>query len=290
MRYVEGVKPVSSFAVVAASLLLGGVYQLAAETEAQANPYQAIVDRNPFGLRPPPPPAPVTPPTKPEPPPNLSFTGITGDGKGKKAWIMANIAGKQPPLTYYSLAEKEKQDDIEVVEINPKTEEVKILLRGEPATLTFKDNANKSKAVMQAAAIGQPGAPGVPNAAGLPQGIMPQPMGGAAASGPVMIGKNGVVVPNAGQPGQNSFITQPPGQANANFQAGMTDVTGQYNNGGGGVRSLPQRNIRTQNGQIDRQSGMETAAQQTAAALINNQIHEAKGIPMPPLPGVPPPQ
>lgn len=269
--------------------MLGGVSQLAAQAEAQANPYQAIVDRNPFGLRPPPPPAPVAPPTKAEPPPNLSFTGITGDGKGKKAWIMANIAGKQPPLTYYSLGEKEKQDDIEVLEINTKAEEVKILLRGEPATLTFKDNANKTKAVMQAAAIGQPGGavtPGLPNAAGLPAGVMPQPMGGAAASGPVMIGKNGMVVPNAAQPGQNTFVTQPPG-GGVNFQGGMSDVTGQYGNNGGGARTLPQRNIRTQTAPVDRQSGMEAAAQQTAAALINNQIHEAKGIPMPPLPGVP---
>src|SRR5437763_5237458 len=45
--------------------------------EAKSNPYLTIVDRNPFGLKPPPPPADPTPPAPVVPPAKVILTGIT---------------------------------------------------------------------------------------------------------------------------------------------------------------------------------------------------------------------
>lgn len=217
---------------------------LTTQADTKPNSYQSIVDRNPFGLRPPAPPAPEAPPAPAEPPPNLSFTGITGDGQGKKAWIMANVTGKQPGPVYYSLGEREKQDDLEVVEINAKAEEVKILLRGEPVTLTFKNNANKTKPTAPVAVASQPFASGVPMV------MTSQPANTATpVNAPVMVGRHGATPAGNGHPG----ISQPSGTAQ------------------------------------EHGSGLDVAARQTAAALINNRLHEARGIPMPSLPGVVPP-
>src|SRR5258708_2332237 len=44
--------------------------------EVRPNPYQAIIERNPFGLKPPPPPPDPTPPGPVIPPPKVVLTGI----------------------------------------------------------------------------------------------------------------------------------------------------------------------------------------------------------------------
>src|SRR6267378_902744 len=95
---------------------------------SSANPYQGIVDRNVFALKPPPPPPP--PPavdnTKPTGP-KIILTGITTI-LGKRALMKAtlprqNEPGKPPEPAKeesFMLKEGERQGEIEVLEINDK--------------------------------------------------------------------------------------------------------------------------------------------------------------------------
>src|SRR2546422_2759852 len=46
-------------------------------TEAKPNPYQTIIERNPFGLKPPPPAPDPTPPAPLTPPSKVVLTGFT---------------------------------------------------------------------------------------------------------------------------------------------------------------------------------------------------------------------
>src|SRR5947208_16694459 len=61
-------------------------------SNANPNPYQGIVDRNVFGLKPPPPPP--APPEPPKPPVNITLTGIT-TVLGKKRRSEERRVGKE---------------------------------------------------------------------------------------------------------------------------------------------------------------------------------------------------
>src|SRR5213594_2931161 len=58
------------------SLFLAGTLSWAS-AEVRSNPYQVIVERNPFGLKPPPPPPDPTPPAPVTPPSKVLLTGFT---------------------------------------------------------------------------------------------------------------------------------------------------------------------------------------------------------------------
>ena len=69
-------------ALLGAALAAGWSFQ--SRAEVKENPYQIIIDRNPFGLRPiPPPPVPVDPTPPPPPPLGVAMTGIGGGGMGR---------------------------------------------------------------------------------------------------------------------------------------------------------------------------------------------------------------
>src|ERR1043166_10041298 len=102
------------------------LFAASALANSNDNPYQSIVDRNIFGLHPPPPPPVNEPPRPPIPPINL--TGITTI-LGKKLAFMsiqlppkpgeaAKPGGNGP--TSYMLGEGEREGDIEVVSIDEK--------------------------------------------------------------------------------------------------------------------------------------------------------------------------
>src|SRR5947199_10681645 len=84
------------------------------------NPFQSIVDRNVFGLKPPPPPpAPPEPPKPPLPP--IALTGIM-TGIGKKRALLEGVMPAKPPKppkkTSYPLAEGDQQDGFKVLKID----------------------------------------------------------------------------------------------------------------------------------------------------------------------------
>src|SRR5947207_5105090 len=145
------------------SLICGAFLLEEAGAVTADNPFQSIVDRNVFGLKPPPPPA--TPPPPPPPPlPPIALTGImTGIGK-KRALLEAVMPAKppeQPKKSFYTLSEGEQEGDIKVLKIDDKAGAVEVNLLGTVTNLTFASRMPPS-APPPAAPPGQP-VPGIPS-------------------------------------------------------------------------------------------------------------------------------
>ncbi len=125
----------SSFAFCAA------VNAISADTPL--NPYQGIVDRNVFGLKPPPP-LPKPEDNKP-PPPKITLTGITTILGNKRALMKVQVPAKpgEPAKEQsYILTEGQRDGEIEVLEINELEGSVKVNESGLVTLLTFdKDGA-----------------------------------------------------------------------------------------------------------------------------------------------------
>jgi len=142
----------------------------AAAPDASANPYQGIVDRNVFALKPPP--APVRPEDNKPPPPSIKLTGITTILGNKRVLMNVQMPAKPPePAKSQSfiLTEGQRDGEIEVLEIDENTGTVKVNNFGTEMTLTMdKDSVKLPPSVP--AAVPLPGtAP--PNAVG----YVPQP-------------------------------------------------------------------------------------------------------------------
>src|SRR5437660_1223069 len=133
-----------------------------------ANPYSGIVDRNVFGLKPPPPPAPPQEPAKP--PSNIVLTGITTLSGKKRCFITVTgvpRAGAPAAPESMMLMEGQREENIEIVSIDEKNGVVN-LKEGEAAvTISFKENGVKGgpppALVGGGAPAPAPGAPYQPN-------------------------------------------------------------------------------------------------------------------------------
>ncbi len=233
------------------ALGLGGVL-LAVALRADVNgpadhPYQAIIDRNAFGLKPPP--QVVNPtPTNPVVPVNVKFTGITSNSRGKKAWLMIPAQpGKNTNPEYLNgLAEHEKQGEIEVLEINVKESKVKILNAGSLVELNVKDN-------------------GLPTPAALPVPGVPLNSYGAPSALPT--------------PG----LVPPPGTLPSAFKtAGATPNVGAY-----GPRTIPKRILRTEPIEQPVQAPVDPVVQRIMLEAQKQQVEAGGKPfpPLPPLPG-----
>lgn len=145
-----------------ATLLAGPLHGIEANRS-----YQTIVDRNPFNLKPPPPPA--APPTNEppaKPPVEIMLTGYSTVTKPKRAYLMSKEPNKKDP--YFSLAEGQAKDGVEVLEINERTKTVKIKNAGIEHELTFAKNGITNPPTMMPPG-GMPGVvPGQPNPAVMP--------------------------------------------------------------------------------------------------------------------------
>jgi len=139
----------------------------AVTSDAAGSPYQSIVERNVFGLKPP------TPPPDPEankpPPPKMFLQGITTFGGTKRALLKAQMPPKpgEPPKgeDSFVLAEGQREGDIEVLEINVKEGTVKVNDFGAIRTLDFEHDGIKT---VTAAAV---------------PGVAPHPVGGIPIPG-----------------------------------------------------------------------------------------------------------
>src|SRR5688572_9432004 len=114
---------------------------------ALPTPYNSIVERNPFGLRPPPPPVVETNTTETAPPVKVVLTGITSmfgpnskrafleitEEPGKSGKPGAPVAAKRPML-----GEGDREGDVEVLAINIEQNTVKIRNGGVESELTFE--------------------------------------------------------------------------------------------------------------------------------------------------------
>lgn len=110
---------------------------------AAENPYGAIVERNVFNLRPPPPPLNPADLVKKTPPPKITLTGITTI-LGKKVTFLTTPPVKPgTPPESVMLAEGQAQNEIEVKSIDEKAGVVQVINHGEPETLDFEKNGAK---------------------------------------------------------------------------------------------------------------------------------------------------
>jgi hypothetical protein len=153
----------------------------AATSDSSGSPYQGVVERNVFGLKPPPPPP--DPEANKPPPPKIFLQGITTFGGIKRALLKAQMPAKpgeppKPDQSSFILAEGQRDGDIEVLEIDAKEGTVKVNDFGTITTLDFEHNGIKT-----------------PTAAPGP-GAAPQPGGGLALPGAKPFGPAG----GGGQP------------------------------------------------------------------------------------------
>ncbi len=136
---------------------------------SESGPYQSIVERNVFGLKPAPRPEDNPPP--PPPPSKVTLTGITTMLGNKRALVSVAVQGKPPEN--YILTEGQREGDVEVVQIDEKTGLVKITNHGVEQTLDFKTDGAKS----QPTPIAQPGVLMQQNPPGsVPGGAIPPPI------------------------------------------------------------------------------------------------------------------
>lgn len=160
--------------IAACLLLCAGAY---GNTESSANPYQGIVDRNVFGLRPPPPP-PSNEPVRP-PAPAVALTGITTISGKKLAFMNIQVPPKagetaKPGPQSFMLGEGEREGEIEVLEIDDKGGTVKLNDYGVITNVPFAKVPSTPSAPVNTAAIPSLARPGgaAPNGA-LPQRSIP---------------------------------------------------------------------------------------------------------------------
>lgn len=151
---------------IACALL--GVWAGGAATaeDAAGSPYEGIVARNAFGLKPPPPPP--DPESVKPPPPKITLQGITTLMGKKLALMKVMVPPSKPgakaeevPLT---LSVGEKSEDVEVLEIHEEEPKwVKVNDYGTITNLNFKDNGvNLAAASPQAPPGAQPRPGGSP--------------------------------------------------------------------------------------------------------------------------------
>jgi hypothetical protein len=247
------------------------------------NPYDSIVNRNPFGLKPPPPPvdpSSLTPPPPPAPPSTVELTGVTSILNSKRA-LLEITPGPGKPVVRTIMQEGDRLENVEVVSIDVNKNEVQIKNGLVTTNLTFK----VIKSTATAAAAPPPGLP----AAGLPHPATPPPQ---AASPYNSGGRNNVMVAGGTPPPvvPNSPVVNPNVPYSGNAAFGGQSAGAQPTVAGGAdpnFRSIPARNIRTTTPQGD-VSREQQYLMMEVNREINSQAQDPTGkrgsFPLPPTP------
>jgi len=167
-------KRTGTIALGVMAALAGSAAVSAVTPEPLATPYEGIVDRNAFGLKPPP--APPDPEAAKPPPVKITLTGITTILGNKRALM------KTPPPPgktgepskgdqSYILTIGQREGDIEVLDIDEKAGSVKVNNAGAVVTLTFEKDGAKLPATTAPPIGGMPGVPAVPGGLPAPGGV-----------------------------------------------------------------------------------------------------------------------
>ena len=194
---------------------------------ADSNPYQRIVERNVFGLKPPAPPP--DPEANKPPPAKIFLTGITTILGNKRALMKmtppVTKPGEQPKEQAYTLAEGERDGGLEVLEIDEKAGTVKVNNFGTVATIDFESNGVKAAPGPAPGALQMPGVPPGMRP-GLPPGTMggPNPMPNRPLRMPPGAGASYTpqTTTGAGLPGMN--VGSNPSAAQAPVQQGSSSM------------------------------------------------------------------
>lgn len=160
-------------------------FSLGAFAELKENPYQVIIDRNPFGLRPIPPPPEVKPPDPITPPPlDIKLTGITTLlGPPRALLEITDPQTKKVDRPSPFVEGDVYKDTITIVSIDAENNRVKIRNGAAETTLDFEKNGIKPTGGTASAAPAHPGAP--------PNMGLPVPAPTAAAGGVSALGQPG---------------------------------------------------------------------------------------------------
>jgi hypothetical protein len=259
MSYVAAVKAFwwrVTAAGAAGASLLGALAETALPPDS---PFQVIVDRNPFALKPPPTNAPVAPTAPPPVQVNVNLSGIAYDRGVKRVYLVipAGQAGRTNTTSFSLTEDSPETEGIKVEEIDVQAGLVRILKGGTPATLDFKTQGLAYKGPVNVAVLGgaKPGVrPGVPVPVPNP-GAVPQP------GQPVVM-----PAPGAANPGVNPMVIQPQASATASPA----------------LRTIPSRSLRT-----PAQAAEVDPALQLIQLRAQQLQHQNQGIPFPPIPPVP---
>lgn len=265
-------KPMNGIHIRIASLvgcliLAGTARASIEENNSRETSYRTIVDRNPFGLKPPPPPAPP-PSVAPPPKGDIKLTGITAFGV-KKAYFMVADTSKAGKMDYYSLGVDDKKDGLEVVEIDEVSKSVKIRNGGIETLLTFASHgiAPPASAAAPATPVPAPGAPGAP---------------GGSAAPIITAGAKNVVTPAMLAAG-NTTITPMRNIPSRSIQGGSS---GQYQTGGMAQRyGLGQ----APNNPVAQQPAAPQNNLSTEEQILMLELQKVANPHLPPTPGLPMP-
>jgi hypothetical protein len=203
--------------------------------DVKENPYQVIIDRNPFNLRPIPPPAvavAVETNAPPLPPPEIKLTGITTLSGSPKAFLQVEDKQTKKPAFPPPLAAGDNFNEIVVVSIDVENNTVRIKNGDAETTLDFEKNGVKAAAVA-ATPVPQLGGVPPPNRAGISP--IPPPAGTVSTAQSANMSGRGAIVSGGANP---AAPVSPYGGATGNLPTRplRTDVTagGNVQNMGGG--------------------------------------------------------
>ena len=228
---------------------------VAAEVRLPADsPFQVILDRNPFGLRPPPTNVVALQTSAPPAQVNVNLSGITFARGVKRAWMVIPAGGTRTNTTCFSMGEGDPEfEGVLVEQIDVERRVVQIRKNGVPTTLDFQNHGLTYSGPVAAAVPGRarPGQLPVP---GQPRTRVPVPN---PAVRPVIPGR-----------GSSTSVNLPGG------------VTGLADNS---PQVIPARAIRTTQQEPVQVDPVVQAIQMQAEQLRARE----KGIPFPPLPPIP---
>lgn len=258
-------------AILPASLLALGVAVSPVRADVVGD-YKIILERNPFGLKPPPePPAPQTN-APPETPTKFKLSGITGIFRPARAMFVDE--GVPNKVQFFSLSEGQTQGSLKVLPggIDIKAGTVRVEIAGVERTMSFEKDGLKATS-----APGLATAPGVPRPMPMP-GFNPVPAtpGGttslpAANAGP----PNTLSYPQAiPAPAATSAVMPPPAQIQSPVIPGRQIR-------GSGTTSIP---LTYQNQTTPPTPAPVDPAEQALKMEINEKLNQTTQSGFPPLP------
>jgi len=260
------------FCATAASLLSAVAFSIPSSTDLKEN-YQSIIERNPFGLKPPPE---VKPPTnnvaQPTPKQKIFLTGITSVGYPripKYAYLKTEEEGKKE-ANFYSLQEDQGKDGITVLQIDDKNKKVKVRTPEGERVLSFATDGIAAPVGASPLPGAQPGGPGVPMP-GQPGGVV-QPINTAAVPQPINHTYNAANGAQAGTYGANNLGTRIPSR-NVRIRGGEAASPAPVVNPVGGTPQQPQ------------EAPLDPAVQYLMLKA-QEQHNISQGVPTPPIPPI----
>ena len=282
----------------------------AALAEFESNPYQAIVARNPFGLKEPPPPAPPPPPVSTTLPGKVVLTGITTIFGNSRALleVTEQEVGKTPTTRRPILHEGDRDGGVEVLSIDVENSLVRIRFAGAETNITFETPKMSQSAPAPMAAGGFTPPPAAAAPAAFAQPTTATTYGGGGGGGVTVFGNSGSGLTSSqhgGAYGTGGTTPALGGYGSVGAQAlGGYGSSGTPSYGGGygapassvlgaattdniGLRTIPSRTLRTDTPNPSESAPPADPAKQYLNLMLQHQVHESTGRPFPPLPPMP---